>query len=98
VRLPPNNRSAIRSLETTHCDSLAQSVGDEQIGFADQRTFRQLCVQVGAMSRLAAHPLLLSSWGSDSTALRRDRGGRPRAVEGVFGGEVGGCGNGRFCI
>lgn len=29
---------------------------------------------------------------SDSTALRRDRGGHPRAVEGVLGGGIGAAG------
>jgi len=35
------------------------------------------------MSCLAADQLLLSRWRGDSTALRRDGGGHPRAVEGV---------------
>jgi hypothetical protein len=83
------SRSAIRSLKTTHCDPFAQSMGDEQIRFADYQTFRQLCAPVGAMSRLAAHQLLLSRWRSDSTAPRRDGGRHPRAVEGVVGGRVG---------
>jgi len=52
VRLPPNNRSAIRSLETTHCDSFAQSVGDEressQLNLSE---LLQLCVHADAIGR-----------------------------------------------
>ena len=59
MQLPSNTRSAIRSLETTHCDSLVQSVGEERpVGFtpaasAPRLAVRRNCYQHRWRSRLA---------------------------------------------
>ena len=60
----------IHSLETTHCDLFAQSVGDEressQISLPE---LLQLCVHVGAIGRQGTYQPLPSRWRSDIATL-----------------------------
>ena len=52
LRRRVTTRSAIRSLETTHCDSFAQSVGDERESSRIKLSeLLQLCVHVRAIGR-----------------------------------------------
>jgi len=59
---------------TTHCDSVARRVGDEQVRFAVRlMNLMQRCVQVGAMGPMTRQ-LLPSRWKGESATLWWENG------------------------